>query len=357
MLMMQLSVIEGFYGRSWSQADRIALLPIFKQLGFQTYVYAPKSARKLRREWYEPFSDSEFEFLAEQRLAAKAGGIKWGIGFSPLGLYELDPKTTEQLKTKILQLSELSPNVFCLLFDDMRGDKKLLAKHQLSVSDVINQHLNSDVEVTFCPSYYSTDPILENLFGERPANYWRELGSGLDPKAQLFWTGEKVCSTEYDRFNLEFISNEFRRAPVLWDNYPVNDSKRLSSHLLLKPFAQRQAWLADYLQGHFANPMNQAWLSLLPLSTLAPVYQDHSEELEIRQQSMWRQTLRQYGGDAQGQLEKDYGDFHDFGLEAVDELTKSRWQSSYQGLASKMAAEVSDWLDGGYAFDEACLTD
>ena len=359
---MQLAVIEGFYGRSWEADAREQIFPHLSRLGYQSYVYAPKAESKLRREWSEPFSDLQLEHLAQQGKAAKQSNLHWGVGLSPLGLDQLDLGSRQKLDDKVSQIAQLEPDLFCLLFDDMRGDQGKLAHEQLAIVDRILHHFGTSVELTVCPTYYSTDPILEKLFGARPKNYWAELGAGLDHSVNLFWTGEKVCSAEYSKLNIEFISDAFRRAPSLWDNYPVNDSKRLSKHLLLKPFSHREPWLSQYLTAHFVNPMNQAWLSLLPLSTLATVYgvnQAFGEGLSIeeRQLIVWRDTLLHLAGEAAPLILENLDAFHDQGVESFSESHREALSRQFRDMKSPMAKEVSDWLNGLYAFDETCLTD
>lgn len=355
-LSMQLSVIEAFYGKAWDVETRVQLFPYLKRSGYQAYVYAPKSASKLRRIWSEPFTDVEIEALDYQRLKAGEQELKWGIGFTPLGLDKLDPKSRGQLNQKLKQIAQLKPDSFCLLFDDMQGDRKALAVNQLEIIEQVAEIFGTHAEITVCPTYYSTDPILEQLFGQRPKQYWEELGRGLDPDIDLFWTGEKVCSSSYDKFNLEFISNAFRRAPALWDNYPVNDSKRLSTRLLLKPFSQRESWLKDYLSAHFVNPMNQAWLSLLPLSTLEPVYAKTSNLVD-KQTALWQELSVELLGDAAALLAEYVELFHESGLTALDDKKREQLTRAFNAFDSPLAKEVVDWLNGVYAFDEACLTD
>ena len=354
---MQLSVVEGFYGRPWPDEARLALLPIMSSLGYSSYVYAPKSESLLRRKWGEPYGDDALARLNKQREAASACGTRWGLGFSPLGLDELDAKTQSQLSLKLLQLAELNPDSFCVLFDDMRGDKKYLAKTQLAIVDLVASILGDAAEITVCPTYYTTDSILETLFGQRPKNYWEDIGAGLDPKIKVFWTGEKVCSESYSKFNLEFISEALQRAPSLWDNYPVNDSKRLASRLLLKPFENREPWLRDYLSAHHVNPMNEAWLSLLPLSTLPPVYDERHDDLKQAQSRVWRETLESFGEDIANIIPVDVERFHSNGLTGMSTAEQAGFLEKYSKRKSAMAQEVYAWLNGYYAFDEACLTD
>src|SRR5690606_13501671 len=102
------------------------------------------------------------------------------------------------------------------------------------------------------------------------------LGRGLDADIDIFWTGPKVISTRYPREHLREIADKLQRPPLLWDNYPVNDAKRLTSYLHLLAFTGREPELRELTRGHLANPMNQALLSQIPLHSLAGLYRDDS---------------------------------------------------------------------------------
>jgi hypothetical protein len=94
----------------------------------------------------------------------------------------------------------------------------------------------------------------------------------LDPQIDIFWTGPKVCSRHYPEAHLAEVAALIRRPPFLWDNYPVNDSAAMAPFLHLGPFRDRPASLQRAIAGHAVNPMNQAWLSRIPLLSLADSY-------------------------------------------------------------------------------------
>ena len=82
-----------------------------------------------------------------------------------------------------------------------------------------------------------------------------------------------VLSPGYTHADINAISEKIQRKPLLWDNYPVNDGRKISRFLHLLPVRDRPAQLRDWCSGHLANPMNQAFLSQLPLASLARSYQ------------------------------------------------------------------------------------
>ena len=201
-----------------------------------------------------------------------------------------------------------------------------------------------------CPTYYSFDPILEKVFGARPENYWDDLGGSLDAGIDFFWTGDKVCSRTYSASSLAPIAEQMRRPPVLWDNYPVNDGARMSRRLHLLPFENRPGPPDDWVRGHLVNPMNQAWLSRLPLLTLADT-EGGSEQRFVRA------SAQCCPGPLAKLLLRDLELFSGVGLDGIPEGDKQALLSDYNAYAHPVAVEVCQWLRGEYAFDPACLTD
>ena len=60
-----LGIIEGFFGRPWSWAERADAVRFLRPHGYSFYLYAPKADPWLRRRWQEPHPAAEMEALAE----------------------------------------------------------------------------------------------------------------------------------------------------------------------------------------------------------------------------------------------------------------------------------------------------
>ncbi len=348
-----LGIVEGFYGRSWSWETRGAYAGFMASQGMNSYVYAPKGDARLRRAWREPWTQAELAALQACAANYREQGIRFAVGLSPLGLADadgagLDADSRADLLQKLQQIASIDNRLLCVLFDDVASGGETMAGRQLAVCEAICATGLFD-ELIVCPSYYSTDPILEKLFGERPRDYWVELGQGLPAQVGLFWTGSQVCSKTYQPADLDYISEQFQRAPVLWDNYPVNDGERSSQFLHLAAFGHDQR-LARHVAGHFANPMNQAWLSQIPLRSLArnyrsPAAADEADDFEAV-----------CGVELGRQLREDQPLFERVGLAAMTATQKQTLREHYRQFDHPVAHEVLDWLNDGYAFDPACLT-
>ncbi len=223
-----LGIIEGFYGKPWSWQARLDYPGFMQETGLDTYIYAPKSDNCLRKDWRQPWTEPFLERLIDCAGSFASSGISFGIGLSPLGLAGAGNTVDFGLLTeKLQQIVSVSDALLCILFDDVPSTGSNMASSQLKLCEKIRAVANPR-RMIVCPSYYSTDPVLEKLFGARPPRYWQEFGIGLDDDVDIFWTGERVCSDDYSEDNLDFIANQFRRLPVLWDNYPVNDGEKSS---------------------------------------------------------------------------------------------------------------------------------
>lgn len=356
-----LGVIEGFFGRPWAWDARQAYAGFLAQAGYDFYLYAPKSDAFLRRRWQEPWPAADYTQLAQLRDHYRDQQVQFGLGLSPFEIH-LNPgaEARAALVHKVRELNTLKPDILCLLFDDMRGDLPQLAQIQIDLVHLAAEQSCAQ-QIIFCPSYYSFDPILNKVFGQKPSGYWEDLGRGLDKAIEIFWTGPRVCSDQYPVDHIQEINQLLQRRVFLWDNYPVNDGAAKAKLLQLRAFGGAQqdssyAQLAPWISGHAVNPMNQAWLSQIPLLTLPRAYQDGAaynpdSAFIAACQALCRPDLAEA-------LIEDTALFQDQGLDKLTDGEKQRLKTRYGQWASSepCAQEVCDWLDGHYAFDPACLT-
>jgi hypothetical protein len=347
-------VIEGFYGHQWSWAVRHDFASFLAQYGFDCYIYAPKGDAWLRSNWRELYPETPYQRLRQLAQEYQKQGVRWGIGISPLGLsIDYGPKDRQQLLSKIKQLNQLQPNLLCILFDDSRGDVDGLAQRQLQViADILS--VSDAGQFIVCPSYYSFDPRLEQVFGKMPPDYWNELGVNLPASVDIFWTGNQVISSRYCQADLEKVSWLLRRKPVLWDNYPVNDGRITSQYLHLTPYTGRPYELSTWTQGHIVNPMNQPELSRLVLPSLQALY---SEKAAYSPEQSMDKGLATINNKALAErIKQDVALFQEAGLAAIDHQQRLQLETIYRAFAHPAADEIADWLAGKYRFDPACLT-
>jgi hyaluronoglucosaminidase len=342
-------ILEGFYGRAWSFDTRLAFADYLAESGLNTCLYCPKADPYLRKQWQHDWPAPEWRRLLELSAAYRRRGVHWGVGLSPFALYQrYGPSQREQLKRKIARLAELDAPLLAILFDDMPGELDALASRQAEiVADVVSWLPH--VRVLVCPTYYSFDPVLEKFFGQMPAGYWSRLGAELPAGLDIFWTGNRVCSDEISRADIERICEQLRRPVLLWDNYPVNDGAVRSNFLYLEGLSRRELLPETLLTGHLCNPMNQGLLSLPALAGLAQLYRPGGVGDDWLERVIGPGTWRQ--------LQTDRREFEELGLAGMGEARCRELASCYRALPGPAAREVSGWLLGEYRFDTACLTD
>jgi hyaluronoglucosaminidase len=343
----KLGLIEGFFGRPWSWSERFAQLPFLSTTGFSFYLYAPKADRYLRRSWRTPFPSDEIERLAAFAQAAAAYDVRLVAGLSPHEAYlDFDAQARQALTDKVAQLMAAGVESLAILFDDMRGDLPDLAARQVEIVDFV-AGLTGNAAVLVCPTYYSDDPVLDRVFGQRPDNYLNELGARLDPAVSLMWTGPQVCSPSIAAGHLDQLAETIGRAPMLWDNYPVNDGPRMSRRLHLRAFEGRTCDLGTRLRAHGANAASQAVLSRIPLASLREVYEaDYDPQVAFR-----RAALEVCGPELAARLEADLAALQDVGLDGSEQDLETL-RVAYGRLDHSAAREVLAWLDGAYAIDQ-----
>jgi hypothetical protein len=333
----RLGIVEGFYGPPWSWPERLELATFLAGADYSFYLYAPKGDAFLRRRWREPWPSEQA--AAIRGFSSRLGelGMGFGVGLSPLGL------EADRLLSKVDELVGCGANHLALLFDDMRGDEPGLVARQLSAAHAVRARFPK-LALSLCPTYYSLDPVLDRLFGARPTDYLERLGRELDPAVEIFWTGERICSAAYSTEHLGRVAAILRRKPLLWDNYPVNDTPRLSRFLHLSAVTGRPAALRGQLSGHLANPMLQPLLSRVPLLTLARSYRQGEGYDSAR--AFEAAARRAVGDELAGLLVRDHKLFHEGGLDALTAGDRANLRADYARVDHPGAREVLSWLDG-----------
>jgi protein O-GlcNAcase/histone acetyltransferase len=76
-------VVEGFYGRPWTPAQRHALVRRLGALGLNTYLYAPKDDLRHRARWREAYPAGEAAALRDLIAACGAAGVEFVYALAP----------------------------------------------------------------------------------------------------------------------------------------------------------------------------------------------------------------------------------------------------------------------------------
>ncbi|HEX5379091.1 MAG TPA: beta-N-acetylglucosaminidase domain-containing protein [Phenylobacterium sp.] len=338
-----LGLIEGYYGEPWNWSARADQVSFLRPHGYDFYMYAPKADPFLRRRWREPHPDTEAQAIRGFADHCAAQGVRFGVGLSPYEIYrDFGVEAQAALAAKLAHLDSLGVQDLGVLFDDMRGDLPELARTQARIVHWIAERTRA-TRIVMCPTYYTDDPLLDRAFGNRPVGYLEDLGAGLDPAIEVFWTGEEVCSREYSPGHLARVAEQLRRKPFLWDNYPVNDGPRMSPYLYLRAFTGRPAAMGAHLAAHAVNPALQPVLTRIPLLTLVESY-ERGDAYQYGE-ALGRALEAVLGADLGGQVRRHLGLLNDTGLDNLGEAA-GRLRSRYSRIDHPAAREIIDWLDG-----------
>lgn len=270
-------VIEGFYGRPWTQAQRLDLVDFLAARQLNTFVYAPKDDPLLRRDWQTPFGGDEHRVLTELRDRCRTAGLRLIVCVSPgLTIRYSDPGHVALLADKLRSALDLGADGVGLLLDDIPDRLQHpadltaftgIAEAHAALVTQVAARLREDrphASLMVCPLVYCG-------YGDEP--YLVELAAGIPRDVDLLWTGRAICSATLDLADAEVFTAATGRPPLYWDNYPVNDvAMTYQAHL--GPYRGRDPRLATASRGIIANPMELAESSKIPLATIADFLAD-----------------------------------------------------------------------------------
>lgn len=348
--MSKIGVIEIFFGQPWPKLARLAYARFLRSSHFDFYLYGPKADAHLRKQWTHAWPVQYLNDLTELAENYKNNGIKFGVVLSPFGLHEEIKAGSESLlKEKIQCLSAIGIDMLGIFFDDMPNVPALAAR-QVEVLKMV-QSLTS-VPLVFCPTFYSHDPILDRVFGERSSGYLQEIGESVPKNIDILWTGPQVISEEISDSHLVDVSRVLRRKPFVCDNRFANDGPKNCKFIKLKNPSGLTLRSLQHASHWAFNPMNQSELSkIVLLAAIRALQRDEQSQnyLEMAHQlcsKNFAKWLEQHGE----VLLKS-------GLDGIPNEDTKAMISSLQKFPDPAATELIDWLDGKYIVGNECLTD
>lgn len=348
--MSQIGIVEGFFGAEWPRQARLDYAPFLRKHGGSFYIYAPKRDAYLRKKWRDHWPDEYLNELVTLRDHFHHFNIQFGVAISPFELghtiHEID---WNLLKQKFQILKRLNLDMLGLFFDDMPVTDDLL-KTQKKVVNLALEYFPSGL--IFCPSFYSFDPILDKVFGQRPTGYVEGLKDAIPDSAEICWTGPKVISDEMPREHLVEVNKLLGRKPFIWENLYANDGPRNCNFLKLKYFEGRDESLNEYSSNIAFNLMNQPYLSqVLFLSSVKVIHGKSPKEA-------FEQSCLELMPQELASLIISYRDeFLNLGLLKLSSEQKQLIADKFAKFNHPISTEVYNWLSGLYLVGPECLTD
>lgn len=349
--MNSLGVFEIFFGPSWSMEERVNWADHLAHNGLGFYLYGPKADHNLRKAWREPWPEEYLTLIGILAGEFRMRGVRFGVAISPFGVdFPVSSSVKADLRAKISLLSRAGVDFFGLFFDDMKSGEFLADMQLQLLQEVLSI---SQKQIIFCPSYYSTDPILDKVFGARPTNYLQTLGKEIPSSVDILWTGPKVISPEITEEHLLEVAETLGRKPFVCDNLFANDGPKNCKFLKLKEFNRKPGVLAGSA-GWGINPMNQSALSQVVLKSAQLVFDELAEPSEALEMALiqscssglvdlirrWREVFLHVGLDQMPPQKKDA---------LAHEIR------AFQG--EPVGSDIWRWLRGDFVVGEECLTD
>lgn len=291
-------VIEGFYGVYYTPPERDDLIRFIGEHGYHLYIYGPKNDRQHRARWREPYPQEVMEQFAETVKTAEKAGVVfcYSIG-SGVSMNYASEKDLDCIKKKFLAFYDIGVRSFAVLLDDISSEfrfeeeKERYKSYAEAHSEVSNQlyhwlkKLDGSNKLMMCPTdYHGSAPF---------SSYIHELGEGMHPDIDIFYTGSDVCVPEISEKDTEDFAEAAKRHPLIWDNFPVNDLA-MQHEMHIGPITGRASTLYKQSKGIVVNTMNQAEASKIPLLTFADYFQNPEN---YQPWESWERALKFVGGE------------------------------------------------------------
>ena len=231
--------------------------------GLTDYVYAPKDDPKHRSDWRVPYDRTE---LAGFRSLVDESGLRIGIAISP-GLSMDETSRTRPRRAPRQARAARRPR---------RRAHRAVRRRPATRPRRVPRH--SGVKPTRrsrpgCDDRLGDHVLLSlvptDYIGTRRSPYLDALAGALPDDVTIGWTGASVVNDEITADDARARADALGgRAPLLWDNVPVNDAV-MRDRLFMGPLRGRSPELRALCSGYLANPMVQPKASMLPLASIA----------------------------------------------------------------------------------------
>ena len=307
-------VIEGFYGDPWTQLERLACIDALAAMGANTYVWAPKSEPRHRDAWRDDFTPGEVANFAE--LVNRNGSITVSVGLTPGNDAGID-----DVVAKMQPVVDAGCSVITLCFDDLPV-LDAAGRHR-AIANGVRERMG--VSVWLVPTHYA---------GVEGSPYLEALFDGLHDDVLVMWTGRHVVN---DSITHEEVTERTRvcsgRAPLVWDNAPVNDAM-MTSHLHLGPYAGREGRVAGASAGVLLNPMISMAASLPMIESAAAWWRGDDPH------AAWERAVDRAGLGVLAGATSYPGDSHWPG-----DRPSREWLQSVKDLTDTNDADIDPWID------------
>ena len=296
-------ITEGFYGKSWSQQERLEQLDFLGRTKQNRYLYASTDdPYRQSAHWRDPYPAAQraaFRALAER---ARRNHVTLGWAVSPgQGLCFSSAEDRKALLRKVDAMRALGFGAFQLSFEDVSYSEwhcdedaqkygsgpKAAARAQAELANDVTRHLSERH-----PDAAPLSVMPTEFYQDGATAYRTALSEKLTPGVQVAWTGVGVVPRTITGRELTAARSAFDQHPlVTMDNYPVNDYAK--DRIFLGPYRGREPAVAAGSAALLTTAMKQPTASRIPLFTAA----DYAWNPKgYRPQESWQAALDEVAG-------------------------------------------------------------
>ncbi len=359
-------VVEGFYGIPWTLQARLSLIDFYGRHKMNTYIYGPKDdPYHSSPHWRMPYPAEQEQGIKQLIDACKRNRVNFVWAVHPGQDIKWNEEDYANLVAKFNMMYELGTRAFAIFFDDISGPGTDPEKQAELVNKLNDDFVKAKGDVQpliVCPTDYSklwADPTEQGAL----AIY----GRTLHPSANVFWTGDVVCSDLTDE-TLRWVNERIKRPAYYWWNYPVTD---YAKHIVMQgpAYGLSSAVSANDVSGFVSNPMEHAEASKLALYGVADYAWNTAAYNPI---DNWERGLAELAGPAAaayrtfaihscdtetGYRRDESWETQTFTLATYDEETANRLHAEFTNIEAvpqqfaanctnkQLAEELKPWLD------------
>lgn len=270
-------IVEGFYGKPWTAADREDIMNFCREHNLNAYIYAPKNDPYHRDKWREPYPADKLAELQKLVNVAKSNGIRFTFAISPgLDLHYTGNEAEKDFNLLIQKMDtmyKIGVRSFAIFFDDLKDDKGRHRENGKKQAELLNR-----LQDTFHTMHKDIVPLitvpteyfyLDMIDGNKTKSYTRDFSENIDKKIIVLYTGDGVVCNGITNSQFSAANKVYDRELGIWWNYPVNDytmrtDGKGNSKLALGPIEKLPT---ENMLAIFFNPMGQVQLSKIALAT------------------------------------------------------------------------------------------
>ncbi|POX38387.1 hyaluronidase [Streptomyces sp. Ru73] len=334
---------EGFFGRPWSQAERLAQLDFMGRTKQNRFLYAAGDDPYRQARWRDPYPAAQRADFRELAERARANHVTLGWAVSPgQSMCLSSAEDVRALQRKVDAMWALGVRGFQLQFQDVSysewhcdadGDAfgtgpEAAARAQAKVANALADHLAERhpgaAPLSLMPTEYYQDGSTA---------YREALADALADRVEVAWTGVGVVPRTITGGELARAREVFGHRLITMDNYPVNDYAQ--DRIFLGPYTGREPAVATGSAALLANAMEQPTASRIPLFTAA----DYAwNPRDYRPKESWRAAIDDLAD----------GLADDGGSPAGGRAGGDRTRAALHALAGNAASSVLHSGESGY---------